>query len=79
MLLQAACTVTLPLQQRGYPLAANLAWQQLEVQAVQVLLWAYQGVEEEKLPLYVSFAWELLPLLQGRCSGAMLQGMRDRV
>jgi hypothetical protein len=49
----------------------------LSVHVVQLVNWALQEVREDMLPLYVSMAWDLMPLLSSSCSSYTLQGERD--
>jgi hypothetical protein len=41
---------------------------------VQLLNWAFQEVREDMLRIYVSLAWDLMPLLSSSCSAHTLQG-----
>lgn len=71
-----ASSTALVLYEAGYPLAAQMAWQHVEVHMAQLIWTAEQEVTEDMLPLYVSLIWEMLPLLQGRTSSQNLQGAR---
>jgi hypothetical protein len=66
--------LVLPLMKKNRMVAARLAWSRLAVHVVQLLNWAFQEVKPELLPLYVSLAWDLTPLLSSSCSSHTLQG-----
>jgi hypothetical protein len=70
--------LVLPLIAKNRMLSARLAWSRLSVHAVQLVNWAFQEVREDMLPLYVSMAWDLMPLLSSSCSSYTLQGEKQR-
>jgi hypothetical protein len=70
----SARRLVLPLLKKNRMLSARLAWSRLAVHVVQLLNWAFQEVKPEMLPLYVSLAWDLTPLLSSSCSSHTLQG-----
>lgn len=73
----SARRLVLPLIKKNRMLSARLAWSRLAVHVVQLLNWAFQEVKPEVLPLYVSLAWDLTPLLSSSCSSHTLQGVTD--
>jgi hypothetical protein len=74
----SARRIVLPLMKKNRMLSARLAWSQLAVHVVQLINWAFQEVKPELLPLYVSLAWDLTPLLSSSCSSHTLQGEPER-
>jgi hypothetical protein len=73
----SARRLVLPLIAKNRMLSARLAWSRLSVHVVQLVNWAFQEVREDMLPLYVSMAWDLMPLLSSSCSSYTLQGERE--
>jgi hypothetical protein len=71
VLAQAARSV---LPQKSYQLAANLAWQRVQIHIVQLVGWAMSGITEELLPVYVVLVWDWMARLQTVCSASLLQG-----
>jgi hypothetical protein len=74
LLVSSARRLVLPLIAKNRMLSARLAWSRLSVHVVQLVNWAFQEVREDMLPLYVSMAWDLMPLLSSSCSSYTLQG-----
>lgn len=74
LLVSSTRRLVLPLIAKNRMLSARLAWSRLSVHVVQLLNWAFTEVREDMLPLYVSLAWDLMPLLSSSCSSHTLQG-----
>jgi hypothetical protein len=77
LLVSSARRLVLPLIAKNRMLSARLAWSRLSVHVVQLVNWAFQEVREDMLPLYVSMAWDLMPLLSSSCSSYTLQGEKS--
>ncbi|WIA36602.1 hypothetical protein OEZ86_007890 [Tetradesmus obliquus] len=74
LLVSSARRLVLPLIAKNRMLSARLAWSRLSVHVVQLVNWAFTEVREDMLPLYVSMAWDLMPLLSSSVSSYTLQG-----
>eukprot|EP00775_Hariotina_reticulata_P003910 gene3910-4164_t len=74
LLVSSARRLVLPLMAKNRMLSARLAWSRLSVHIVQLLNWAFQDVREDMLHIYVTLAWDLMPLLSSSCSAHTLQG-----